>query len=240
MSRYWINFDNLFIHYLLENQKLYTNQAFRNPEIFERKKILVRQILWKSIYATFDNENYYVDQKIYVIYSNKQLKNKYLLSILSSKLMYFFYQNIYWDNKIVFPQIKRSQMLELPIKNISPEEQLPFIEKADFMLQKNKELQEKINKFLKRLNSSFEIEKLPNKLKTFYTLDFPDFVKELKKKKITLTLKDQDEWEEYFDSYKKEILELKSEIDNCDLEIDEMVFELYWLSEEEKGIVRGE
>jgi hypothetical protein len=65
-------------------------------------------------------------------------------------------------------------------------------------------------------------------------------VKELKKKKVAFGLKEQDEWEEYFEGYKKEILELKSEIDVCDGEIDEMVFELYGLSEEEKEVVRGE
>lgn len=237
MNRYSINFDNLYIHYLSENEKLYTNQAFRKPDIFEREKILVRQILWKSIYATFDDNCYYVDQKIYLIYSNNNLKEKYLLPILSSKLMYYFYQNIYWDNKVVFPQIKRSQMLELPIKNIPLSEQQPFIEKADFMLENNKVLQEKINKFLKRLNGSFEIDKLTNKLKNFYELEFSDFVKELKKKKVVLSLKDQDEWEEYFDSYKKEVLELKSRIDACDKEIDEMVFDLYGLSEEERSMV---
>jgi hypothetical protein len=65
-------------------------------------------------------------------------------------------------------------------------------------------------------------------------------VKELKKKKVALSLKDEDKWEEYFEDYKKEILELKSEIDICDGEIDEMVFELYGLNEEEREVVRGE
>jgi uncharacterized coiled-coil DUF342 family protein len=105
------------------------------------------------------------------------------------------------------------------------------------MLDKNKKLQEKINKFIKRLNSSFEIEKLSKKLESFYNLEFSEFIKELKKKKVELSLKDQDEWEDYFDSYKKEILELKSEIDSCDKEIDEMVFELYGLDEGERGVV---
>jgi hypothetical protein len=92
---------------------------------------------------------------------------------------------------------------------------------------------------LKRLNGSFEIDKLTNKLKSFYELEFSEFVKELKKKKVSMSLVQQDEWEEYFDSYKSVILELKSEIDKCDDEIDGMVFELYGLSEEERGIIRG-
>ena len=105
------------------------------------------------------------------------------------------------------------------------------------MLGKNKERQENINKFIKRLNSSFETDKLTKKLKEFYNFEFSDFVKELKKKKIVLSLKEQDEWEEYFDNYKKEILELKNEIDKCDREIDDMVFDLYGLDDSERKIV---
>jgi len=62
-------------------------------------------------------------------------------------------------------------------------------------------------------------------------------VKELKKKKVVLSLKQQDEWEEYFEEYKKEILELKAKIDECDKEIDDMVFDLYGLNEDERRVV---
>jgi len=47
------------------------------------------------------------------------------------------------------------------------------------MLDKNKELQEKINKFLKRLKGNFDIVKLSKKLEVFYDLEFSEFVKEL-------------------------------------------------------------
>jgi uncharacterized membrane protein YgaE (UPF0421/DUF939 family) len=107
------------------------------------------------------------------------------------------------------------------------------------MLELNKGLQPLVHKFLKRLNISFEIEKLSRKLKKFYELEFSEFVKELKKKKVAFSLVQQDEWEEYFDSYKVVILALKSEIDKCDSDIDEMVFELYGLSEEERKVVLG-
>lgn len=92
---------------------------------------------------------------------------------------------------------------------------------------------------MNRLKSSFWIEKFSSKLENFYLLEFGDFVKELSKNKVNLTLKDQDEWDDYFGSYKKEILELKSRIDKCDKEIDDMVFDLYGLSEEERRVVLG-
>ncbi len=69
--------------------------------------------------------------------------------------------------------------------------------------------------------------------------DFKTFLKELKKKKITLTLKDQDEWEEYFGTYQKELLEIKAQIDTTDKQIDEMVYALYGLSEDEVAVVEG-
>ena len=42
---------------------------------------------------------------------------------------------------------------------------------------------------------------------------------------------------DFFDTKKSEILSLKNSIDATDREIDEMVFELYGLSEEEKRVV---
>ena len=65
----------------------------------------------------------------------------------------------------------------------------------------------------------------------------PDFIKELAKKKIKLSLADEAEWEEYFNAESKKVLELKSKIDATDKEIDQMVYKLYDLTEEEIAIV---
>ncbi len=50
---------------------------------------------------------------------------------------------------------------------------------------------------------------------------------------------EQDEWEEYFETYQKELLEIKANIDATDKQIDEMVYELYGLSEDEVAVVEG-
>lgn len=65
----------------------------------------------------------------------------------------------------------------------------------------------------------------------------PDFIKKLAKKKIKLSLADEAEWEEYFNAESKKVLELKSKIDATDKEIDQMVYKLYDLTEEEIAIV---
>ena len=49
----------------------------------------------------------------------------------------------------------------------------------------------------------------------------------------------QDEWEEYFNAYKAEINTLQNQISATDKEIDQMVYELYGLTEEEIKIVEN-
>ena len=100
-------------------------------------------------------------------------------------------------------------------------------------------LKTKTDKFLKRVSDNFELEKLSKKLEAFFKSDFKTFLKELKKKKVTLSLTQQDEWEEYFESYQKDLLELQAQIDKTDKEIDTMVYELYGLTEEEIAVVEG-
>ena len=107
------------------------------------------------------------------------------------------------------------------------------------MLSLNKKLQTKAEKFIKRIKSNLEIEKISKKLQNFYDFDFKTFLAELKKQKIKLTFKEQDEWEDYFDSYKQEINDLQHQINKTDKEIDKMIFELYELTAEEIEIVEG-
>ena len=54
-----------------------------------------------------------------------------------------------------------------------------------------------------------------------------------------LTKKDEMEWMELFEEKKAEAQTLKSEIDKTDKEIDQMVYELYGLTDEEIKIVEG-
>ncbi len=137
----------------------------------------------------------------------------------------------------MFPKVILKDLRLFPFKEIKIELQQPFIEKTDIMLSLNKQKQEKINKFLHRLETSFEIDKLSNKMKTFYDYNFKTFITELKKKKVKLTLSQQDEWEEYFNNYKETINQIQEQIDKTDKEIDQMVYELYVLTQDEIDIV---
>ncbi|PKP13628.1 MAG: hypothetical protein CVU08_04305, partial [Bacteroidetes bacterium HGW-Bacteroidetes-3] len=80
---------------------------------------------------------------------------------------------------------------------------------------------------------------LPKKLQDWYLLSFAEFIKELEKKKVKLSLSQKAEWEDYFLQESKKALALKNSIDNTDKEIDVMIYALYGLTEEEIGIVEN-
>ncbi|MDR2083878.1 MAG: N-6 DNA methylase [Bacteroidales bacterium] len=155
---------------------------------------------------------------------------KYALSILNSKLLNYFYWTINPEKGEVMAQVKAFHLGLLPIKQIPLSAQQPFIEKADLMLSLNAELQTKRQRFISRLKDNFENIKITGALEKFDESDFKGFVAELKKQKITLSLKQQDEWEEYFSEYKTECNQLSSQI-------AETVYELYGLTEEEVKII---
>ena len=66
------------------------------------------------------------------------------------------------------------------------------------------------------------------------------FLRELKKKKVKLSLSEEAEWMDYFNEKKAEAQELKSKIDATDNEIDHLVYKLYDLTYDEVLIVDPE
>lgn len=81
------------------------------------------------------------------------------------------------------------------------------------------------------------MEKLSAKLENWFQIPFNEFLKELEKSKVKLTLSQKAEWEDYFLQESKKALDIKRQIDTTDKEIDLMVYALYGLSEEEIKIV---
>ena len=108
---------------------------------------------------------------------------------------------------------------------------------ADTMLTLHQQLHEKRARFLRRLTENFEGLKPTTALQQFDQLDFRGLMAELKKQKIKLTLTQQDEWEDYFTGRVAECQELSAQIKATDNEIDNRVFDLYGLTEEERRIV---
>ncbi len=205
------------------------------PRVLENflvdRKIVIQDIA-TQITATIDSEKYLCNDTLNIIYSlNTDYSFEYILCILNSKLV-----NV-WFKKL-FPaglHIKTNQLEQIPIPIIEMGSQQPFITLADTMLSLHQQLQEKRTRFLQSLIDNFDGVKITSALQQFDTMDFKGLMTELKKQKIRIPVKEQEEWGDFFNERVAECRELSAQIKATDEEIDNKVFDLYGLTEEERN-----
>jgi type I restriction-modification system DNA methylase subunit len=239
INRYSLDWGGDFLDYKREGI-----HSCNRTDIFESsEKIFFRRVANKLI-GTLDTTQLYALHTIVVINIKEVFKSKfdlkYILALFNSNLLSFYYKINFISTKTVFTEIGAQKVRELPIPDIDMVAQQPFVEKADRMLNLTKELNDSCQKFQRMLQRNFELEELPGKLQNWYLLSYKEFIAELGKKKVKLTLAQEAEWEDYFNTEKAKALEIKKQIDDTDREIDSMVYVLYELTDEEVKIVEGE
>ena len=225
---------NKYLNYLPEKIK-----SGGNYDVYSEKRIVISQIGLTPIVGLCES-NILASNTLYNINLKDRIYSlNYLLCILNSKLLKSYWISKYSDGKKLFPKIKGFQLKELPIKVADKQTQEPLIEKAEQMLSLNKNLLEVSDKFQRTLQRNLKIETLPKKFQNWYLLSYNEFLKELSKKKVKLSLEDEGRLEDFFISESKKALEIKDSIDKTDKEIDQMVYKLYGLTKEEIEIVEN-
>ena len=225
---------NKYLNYLPEKIK-----SGGNYDVYSEKRIVISQIGLTPIVGLCES-NILASNTLYNInLKDRTYSLNYLLCILNSKLLKSYWISKYSDGKKLFPKIKGFQLKELPIKVADKQTQEPLIEKAEQMLSLNKNLLEVSDKFQRTLQRNLKIETLPKKFQNWYLLSYNEFLKELSKKKVKLSLEDEGRLEDFFISESKKALEIKDSIDKTDKEIDQMVYKLYGLTKEEIEIVEN-
>lgn len=220
----------------------YSLWNFRNIINQSSKKILTPDICFKSTMWFDENAEYFYNDTAYALILKDTIEEdyKFFLTILNSSLMWFYLLNTSAELRGGYFRFKTKfiEPFSIPkLKNL--EQQEPFIQKADLMLELNKKLQEIKQTFINELN----LEKVSTKLQKFEELDFDDFVKEYakaKKLKFADKLEERNfknEWQRLFENDKKEVLEIQNQINITDKEIDQMVYKLYDLTPDEIKIV---
>jgi len=209
---------------------------------FINPKIVVREVTGKKINACYDDIGYFTNDTTHMVRGANPNDLIYYLAIINSTLMGWYFRVNFGESNDLFPKIKVNELKEFPIKVTSIKSKQLLIEKANGILKLYKMFQSISINFQKYLQSQFPVENLPKKLQNWHELEFSEFIKELNKaiKKAggqKLTKSDEMEWMEVFEVKKAEAQALKAEIDKTDRQIDQMVYELYGLSEEEIRIV---
>ena len=218
--------------------------APREKRFFEGVRILFREIPGegKRIQAVVEEDLSYYGHSITPFKPFKEFENEiyFFLGVVNSKLL-SWYGGILLPNlgKDIFPKLNPQDILLLPIPLLKDKDKEIIGVYARKIMTMNTDLQTKRQRFLKRLTDNLGISKITGTLERFDELNFKQFLAELKKQKIALSLKQQDEWEEYFTDYKTECNALSAQISATDKEIDGLVYGLYGLSEKEKKIIEN-
>lgn len=209
--------------------------------LYKSQKIIISKI-GLQCEAFYDKNGEYASVNTNCIHSfSENFHPEYVLCWLNSKLYNYLFECLFDGLRmsggyLLFsaPNLKNTYIKEIPLS-----EQQPFIAKADLMLQLNQELQNSSERFLKLLSSELNLSEPSKKLQEWYNLDFSEFSKELSKKKITLSLSQKSEWMDFFETEQQKAQNIKIQIQKTDNEIDQMVYELYGLSEEEVLLVEN-
>ena len=217
--------------------------APRTLDLFTNEKIIIREItndFPHCLNAVYTKDTYLYNRSNIAIVKREgeNISLLYILVLLNSTLMsYYFKKNTAKAERKLFPKIILNDLRVFPIRDIQLEKQEAFIILGNQMLLMNEQLQEKRNRFLRRLSDNFKDFKITGALSTFDLLKFTDFLKELKKQKISLKLLEQDEWEDYFNNYRSVCNQLSEQIAKTEKEIDLRVYKLYGLTYDEVLIV---
>lgn len=203
---------------------------------FEKDKIVWSDMASSSQFTLIDNK-IYLNNTCYMINSS----NLYLLLILNSKILEWYMFQISSSLGSGIRYFK--QFVEnLPIPQIPADKMSEFENLANELLNLNENLKTTKNAFLTELN----LDKLPKTLENFELLEFDEFIDEFTKA-LKLKFKDKldernfkNQWERIFMNDKNEVLNLQSKISKLDKNADDLVYELFDLSDDEIKFIENE
>ena len=161
INKYQINWGGVYLDYDIERI-----HSCKTKVIFEKsEKLLFRRVSSSLIFA-YDNEQYYALNTIVVVTKKKNddISLKYLLAILNSKLLNYYYITEFKSTKKVFSEIQARSVGELPIKIITKEEQAVYVNLVNTILDKK----------IKNEDTSDEEQKIDNLVYHLYGLTYDE------------------------------------------------------------------
>jgi len=200
---------------------------------FLRPKIIYAHF-GKRPQFTFDTNNFYLNPKSYILPTD----DKYLLGILNSSVIAFYSKSICPYVRGEFYEYGKQYVNKFPIPQASESIRQTIDNSVNSLLNLHNQYLEKRKTFLNRIKNEFGVEDIPRRLHKFWNLSSNDFLLGIKKlSKVTIPLTKLDEWEKYFTKYKNEITSIVSDIEKKDKEVDEIVYTLFGIDNNERKII---
>jgi len=151
MNKYVCDYRNLYIDFDKNNRT-----KFKSWDLYFSDKMLVRRVA-NELIATYDTEKYVVLNSIYCcLLKNSGFDLKFITGVINSKLISFWFKNLFALTDKLFPYIRKSQLEFIPIPNITLEQQQSIISLVEKILQnpsRKSDLEKEIDKEVYKLYS---------------------------------------------------------------------------------------
>ena len=227
----------------IKKEKIYSDQAY-----IKDNSILVQRIIAHienpidriQITACIpENKNYILVDTINQLTIDKNYSPYFIWSILNSNLLNWYAYRFIFGKAIRTMQFDNPVTSRLPIINACTEYREKIAANAKKLINTYKDFKSDLEKSFDILKIEYKFKKITNKIKNFYNLNYDDFISELNKQGIKLTLKQKDKTYEWFNIKKEKLKNQEKEIYKIKQEIDYALYSLYNLSKEEIKIIEN-
>ncbi|WP_300716516.1 TaqI-like C-terminal specificity domain-containing protein [uncultured Brachyspira sp.] len=149
ISRYIITEGEYYVHPDFKNE----SKIFKREEIFTKVPKMVTKFVSNNIEFALDEVGYCNTNVVYNVHIIDETHINYLLAVLNSKVVNFWFKNIYVNDDTLFPHIQKNQLESIPI---------PLLDISD---KQDKEMHDEIVNLadnIIKLNKKLAVEKNPN------------------------------------------------------------------------------
>lgn len=94
--------------------------APRSSHLFEGRRLVFRRIVGKKLIGTLLEGDFVTSQLLQIVKPNEKVDACYLLGVLNSTMMAFYFKKTYNRQDKTFPEIRIYELASLPIRTIDP------------------------------------------------------------------------------------------------------------------------
>ena len=187
----------------------------------------------------YDENGYFSNDKSFILTANDaRVSLKFLTALFNSQAAKIW---IWYNCPELMGgtrEIRKIFFEKFPVPDVGAKREF-FETRVDERLAAFAEVRKERRRFLRRLREEFPDLKPTEKLENFDETTFTAICNELKKQKITLSLKARDDWEEYFDAKRETARAANARCAELDAELDDAVADLYGFDADERAVLRA-
>jgi hypothetical protein len=212
--------------------------AKREPTLFEGERLLVRRIVGERLICAYTADDFVTSQLLHVVKPHDPATARFLLGVLGSTLMAWFFRKKFNRLDKTFPEIRIYELESLPVRRAGGGLEAEISACVSTLLALHRDRQRHGDSFVELLGANFKLKTVSGKLRDWHRHEFGDLLAELAKAGATLTPTQQKDWLAAFKAERELLRDLDRRLAETDRRIDDLVFDLYGLTDAERAWVR--